>query len=352
MRSASAALLGAVLALAACQRADDPPAAASRAGGPPAPSDGASDATITGERWRLVAIRRPGAAAESVAPDPRYTVEFGSDGRYFGQAHCNSYTGGYELPIPGQLTIRAGAATLAACPSPSIADEYLRALASVSRYDVRDDELRLTYNSSGELEFVLEAREAAAAPELGRTFVFDCDGDVSFTVRFGPGEMALWAPESLGGTYQVLSVARSGSGARYEEGNTVFWNKGDLATIEIAGQRFVDCRSTPSKAPWADAKRRGATFRALGNEPAWYVEIFPDRLVIVTELGTKRSELPYGAPVVDGARTTYRAAAEGRDATVVIDRRACADSMSGDGFEAAATVSFENRTLRGCGRFL
>jgi uncharacterized membrane protein len=199
---------------------------------------------------------------------------------------------------------------------------------------------------------VAEPPEAVAAPEIGRTFVFDCDGGYSFTVRFGPGEMALWAPESLGGSYQVLSIARSGSGARYVEGDTVFWNKGDLATIEIAGQRFVDCRSNPSKAPWADAKRRGATFRALGNEPAWYVEILADRLVIVTELGTKRTELAYAAPTVEGTRTTYRGAGDGREATVVIDRRGCVDSMSGEGFEAAATVSFENRTLRGCGRFL
>jgi putative lipoprotein len=197
-----------------------------------------------------------------------------------------------------------------------------------------------------------EAPEAVATPQIGRTFVFDCDGDVSFTARFGPGEMALWAPESLGATYRVLSLARSGSGARYEEDDTVFENKGDLATIEIAGQRFVDCRSNPSKAPWADAKRRGATFRALGNEPAWYVEIFPERLVIVTELGTRRVDLVHGGPVVESGRTTYRAAADGRAASLIIDRRACADSMSGEGFEAAATVSFENRTLLGCGRFL
>ena len=95
-----------------------------------------------------------------------------------------------------------------------------------------------------------------------------------------------------------------------------------------------------------------STFRALGNEPAWYVEIFPDRLAIVTELGTNRTELAHEGPVVASGRTTYRAAADGRDATVVIDRRACADSMSGEGFEAVATVSFQNRTLLGCGRFL
>jgi putative lipoprotein len=114
----------------------------------------------------------------------------------------------------------------------------------------------------------------------------------------------------------------------------------------------VDCRSNPAKVPWADAKRRGVTLRALGNEPAWYVEIFADRLVIVTELGAKRTELAHGGAVVEAGRITYRAAAAGSEATVVIDRRACADSMSGEGFEAAATVSFENRRLLGCGRLM
>ena len=85
--------------------------------------------------------------------------------------------------------------------------------------------------------------------------------------------------------------------------------QGDLATIEHAGQRYVDCRSNPAKVPWADAARRGATFRALGNEPSWYVEILPDRLAIVTELGANRAELPHGGPVVADGRTTYRAAA-------------------------------------------
>jgi uncharacterized membrane protein/heat shock protein HslJ len=342
----------AVAALAGCQPTED---GAQPAGGVDAvaqPNEAAADGTLTAESWRLVAIRRPGAAAEAVGSEPRYTVAFAQDGRYFGRAHCNSFTGAYERPAAGALQIRAGAATLAACPSPSLGDEYLRALASVTRYVVRDEELLLTYNTGGELRFVREPLQAAAEPEVGRTLVFDCDGGVSFTVRTGPGEMALWAPESLGGGTQILSLTRAASGARYQEGDTVFLSNGELATIELGGQRYVDCRSNPSKVPWADALRRGATFRALGNEPSWYVEIFPERLAIVTELGANRAELPHGEPVVAAGRTTYRAAAEGREATVVIERTACADTMSGEAFEAAAIVQFENRTLTGCGRFL
>lgn len=354
MHLASAALAGAALALAGCQRGDDAvrPPPDIEAGAPPAQSaDIASDGTITGERWRLVAIRRPRAAEEPVDPDPKYTVQFGADGRYSGQAHCNSFTGGYERAAPGELTIRAGAATLAACLSPSIADEFLRALASVTNYAVSGDELRLTYNTSGELTFV-RAAEQAAVPEVGQTFVYDCDGDVSFTVRTGADEVALWAPASLGGIYQVLSRVRAASGAQYREGDTLYWSKGELATIEVGGQRFVDCRSNPSKVPWADAKRRGATFRGLGQEPGWFVEIFPDRVALVTDYGTNRTDAKHsGAIVDDSGRTVYRTA-EGREVIIGIDRQACADIMSGEPFEAAVTATVDNRTLKGCGRFL
>jgi putative lipoprotein len=356
LRIAAAAI--ALAAVAACRAADDAsvPSAGSAPPGtsaePEVTAEPAPNAALTGASWRLVAIRRPGAAEEPLGAEGPYTVEFGADGRYSGRAHCNSFTGVYERPAPGALQIRAGAATLAACPQPSIAEEYLRALASTTSDRVSADELRLSYGGSGELVFVREPQRAAAAPEVGRTFVFDCEGGLSFTVRTGPGEVALWAPQSLGGTYQVLSQTPAASGARYQEADTVYWNRGELATFELAGQRYVDCRFNPSQVPWADAARRGATFRALGNEPAWYVEVFPERLAIVTELGTRRTELPHGGPIVAGARTTYRAAADGREATVIIDRRACADTMSGEGFEAAATVSFENRSLRGCGRFL
>jgi putative lipoprotein len=201
------------------------------------------------------------------------------------------------------------------------------------------------------LTFVRAVEQAAAAPEVGRTFVYDCDGDVSFTVRTGADEVALWAPASLGGIYLVLSRSRAASGAQYREGDTLFWSKGDLATIELGGQRFVDCRSSPSKVPWADAKRRGATFRGLGQEPGWFVEIFPDRLALVTDYGTNRTEGKHAVPVVEAGRTTYRTA-EGRAVTIVIDRQACADIMSGEPFEAAVTATVDNRTLKGCGRFL
>jgi uncharacterized membrane protein len=36
----------------------------------------------------------------------------------------------------------------------------------------------------------------------------------------------------------------------------------------------------------------------------------------------------------------------------MVERRACADSMSGEAFVAAVTVTLADRVLHGCGRFL
>jgi membrane-bound inhibitor of C-type lysozyme len=93
------------------------------------------------------------------------------------------------------------------------------------------------------------AATVSQVPEVSRTYVFDCRDGVSFTVRTGPGEVAIRAPASLGGQLVVAAQTRSASGARYQAGDTVFWNKGDKALFEFGGQTYVDCRSNPAKVP-------------------------------------------------------------------------------------------------------
>jgi len=315
-------------------------------------SDGGLDG-LRGGAWRLVSIRRPDGADETVPAEPPYTIEFGDDGRYSGQAHCNRHMGAYALQGNGRLSLTAGAATLAACPEPSIDGELLRALGGVERYEVSADRLLLIYDGTGVLTFALDAeRVAAVFPETGRTHVFDCAPGIRFTVRTGPGEIALWPPESVGGRYTVLGAAASDSGTRYEDGDDVVVLEDDRATFQIAGQRFEDCEPNQRAVPWADAARRGVTFRAIGNEPAWHIEVFPMTLTMTTNLGADRAELAFEEPLVEGPRTTYRAAGDGHELVAVIERTPCVDAMSGEPFEATATVTFDGETFRGCGRFL
>lgn len=205
----------------------------------------------------------------------------------------------------------------------------------------------------GVLTFERDAEGIARAfPETGRTYVFDCAPGISFTVRTGPGEIALWAPETVGGEYTVLGAAPTGDGTRYEDGDDVVVLDGDSADFRIAGQQLEDCQPNQRAVPWADAARRGVTFRAIGNEPAWHLEVFPTMLAMTTNLGASRVELAFEEPLVESLKTTYRASGDGHDLVVVIERTPCVDTMSGEPFDAAATVTFDGETFRGCGRFL
>ena len=62
----------------------------------------------------------------------------------------------------------------------------------------------------------------------------------------------------------------SASGARYSNGAGTFWNKGREATFELNG-RTQTCRER--REPWQEAADRGVDFRAVGQEPGWFLEI-------------------------------------------------------------------------------
>lgn len=118
-----------------------------------APPEASAATSLPAGTWRLSLIRRAGAAEEAVGAEPRYTVEF-AESRLSGQAHCNRYTGAFEQTAPGRIAVRPMAATLMACPSPSIADEFLRALGAASEYAVEGESLRLSFGDGGVLTFV------------------------------------------------------------------------------------------------------------------------------------------------------------------------------------------------------
>jgi len=189
------------------------------------------------------------------------------------------------------------------------------------------------------------------ADDGSRRFVFDCGNGVTFAVRTAPSEATLFSPQALGA--EVVTLPRASeidSGTRYAEGEVSYSSQGGLATFEIRDRTFADCTSNPGAAQTAEARRRGATFRARGNEPSWQLEISGDRIELATDLGTRRVDFPYREPTVVGTRTTYSTFVGTQELVVVIERARCNDTMSGEAFEASVTVTFENDTLYGCGQ--
>lgn len=148
------------------------------------------------------------------------------------------------------------------------------------------------------------------------------------------------------------------SGARYAEGETEFWNKGDSATLQLDGQTH-DVRIVDSERdPWERARRGGVDFRGVGQEPGWFVQIREEFQVelslnygttdIVTPLSSKEVDYVYNT-------VTYRTASplSPLPIQIVVEQGACYDAMSGEGFTHSVTVQIgEENEYVGCGRYL
>lgn len=178
--------------------------------------------------------------------------------------------------------------------------------------------------------------------------VYECS-EYEFIARLGPGEMAIWLEDR----YLVLSRVRSASGVKYQEGDTVFFSKGEDALLELDGQRHIDCRQVPARVPWEDARRRGVNFRAVGNEPGWHLEIREGQhLLFVGDYGALRVMTPDPGVHRDGAARSYRAGSEVQELRVDILDEPCTDTMKGGVYPSRVSVRVAGKIYRGCGRDL
>jgi len=101
------------------------------------------------------------------------------------------------------------------------------------------------------------------------------------------------------------------------------------------------------------AKLRGVAFRAIGQEPAWLLEITDRKeIALSTDYGLDVNRYPYVDPTVyqEQRRTLYVL----DEANIEIDIRGqpCQDVMSGEEFAVSVTIRTEDRKLKGCGRAL
>ena len=76
---------------------------------------------------------------------------------------------------------------------------------------------------------------AAAPPDSG-AMVFTCD-DFEFLVRVGSSQVELLLPDRT----LVLLQVPAASGAKYQQGRTLFWNRGDEARFEVDGRTYPAC---------------------------------------------------------------------------------------------------------------
>jgi putative lipoprotein len=184
----------------------------------------------------------------------------------------------------------------------------------------------------------------AKAPIVAR---FDCD-TLALTATFYDDHAVIEVPEQR--TLTLPHVV-SASGARYSNGSDTFWSKGREATL-VRNGRTQTCRER--REPWQEAAERGVDFRAVGQEPGWFLEIDKEKQMrLVYDYAEHEVITPVPTPTVKETSTLYDAAIESHRLTVLIEDAPCTDAMSGDAFPHRVSVTLDAmRPLRGCGKDL
>ncbi len=204
-------------------------------------------------------------------------------------------------------------------------------------------------NNTGDIQLLVHPAGSDAGTvmqpvETGKTHVFECD-EFAFSIRTGPGELALYLPDR----YVVLSQVRAASGAKYVEGDIVFWNKGSEALLEIGNKVYDQCRANAVRVPRVKAGRYPVDLRATGNEPGWIIEVVEGRSIrLVMNYG--QTELVFSAPAFLKTKTgrVLDLTTEAHHLTVHIENIECQDTMSGALFNAAARVELDEKLYSGC----
>jgi putative lipoprotein len=192
-----------------------------------------------------------------------------------------------------------------------------------------------------------DAPAAPAAPSV--VHVYRCNGTLYAGDQMDDAVMLHFKDQA-----RHLTRQKSASGAKYGDGQVTFWSKGREATLSYSGQD-QHCDTVDGVSAGERAKLRGVSFRGMGQEPGWYVEVAPGRdILFVGDYGEISAIAPVPPPITEPGRglTEYYAMSGDTELSVRIQDKACTDSMSGEAFEATVHVRYGTKDYEGCGRSL
>lgn len=193
--------------------------------------------------------------------------------------------------------------------------------------------------------------DEASSSKKAQTFVYECPDGFEFVARTETDAVWLFLP----GNTIDLPLIKSTSGTTYSKGGHLFSVDGDKAMIMSGIGKHSDCRNNRSKAIWEHAKLNGVDFRALGNEPGWYLEISNKTdLLLVADYGELRYQFKSSTIRSEAGKKTTVYEASNNDDTieVVLTGTPCQDSMSGEQFSTTVSVRINDKRYQGCGKAL
>lgn len=204
---------------------------------------------------------------------------------------------------------------------------------------------------------VISCAIAERHPDGSTTYSYRCEGADQLIVVTVNGDRGYLFSRQASQAIQRQSgsPAFAGDDVYYLPDHPADLAPGQAAAITIKGVELANCKNNPRAAVWEGARLRGVSYRAIGQEPPWLLEIHREKgFLLVTRYGETRQQFPYTEALSDPVQRTtrYTSEANGDSIVIAIKGESCRDSMSGEAFSSQVEISWRTQTLRGCGRAL
>lgn len=190
---------------------------------------------------------------------------------------------------------------------------------------------------------------ACSFPDEEETWLgaFRCEPDVVFDAWRRGGELRI----DLMDIERVLALVPETEPERFIAQGIEAWFEGGTARLRL-GARLYEC---PPDETILGAVERGVDYRAIGQEPGWFLEIFNnDRFELHFDYGGQVARLSWSAPRDTNGGQRYTVESDTARLEVRVDVAPCFDAMSGQPYPDTVTVLYRDATLerelQGCGR--
>jgi uncharacterized membrane protein len=180
-----------------------------------------------------------------------------------------------------------------------------------------------------------------------KVYALECGNQRNITLltddefAYMPSEMPAALPRSEVGEDET---------AAFELGGARVLLNGDRAIVSLASGERLECTNNEERANWEDARLRGVTFRGVGNDPTFLLEIDDSNVNVVTEGGQNRFVFTKPEPQVDEGTSLYHGSAAQKNITVTIKDESCVDSFTKQELSSKVRVDVDATTYEGCGR--
>lgn len=180
--------------------------------------------------------------------------------------------------------------------------------------------------------------------EGAQVYSYHCDKGLRFVAEVNSDASWLFLPKQSVRTVKEKGVYRS---------ERVRFVPEEMNTTIVIGDVQYHCQNSPEEAVWEAAKLQGVAFRALGNRPAWVLELLSDKeLRFLTNFGRDIIRFKVIESYSEPNAAEYKLRSQHNTLFLRIEKRTCQETLTGERYESTVYLNFDGKELRGCGRAL